>query len=388
MQHLSILRLARAVRSHVDGRLRGRDTGAIATIVAVVFGFGVILGCAALTFDSGSLMWERRQLQNGADAASLAAARVCARTTPCTPTPASVTPIAGANAFDGTSTVDSVCGSAAAVAGNPALGLCPSYGANPPLVQCPALPTAFGPGTKYVEVRTSTRTAGGSSTMPRIFAGGGYTGETVRACARAAWVAPTGGTVIPITISTCEYNNYTANGTNLVTPPPYTSGYPGSPLTYEHALYFHDTSGSSHCPAGPSGADLPGGFGWLDNSTGCAVSISATGWVADKPGTSIPNGCDITAYLGQTVYLPIYINTNNLNGSNGQYLVDGFAAFFISGMRFPSVNKKSIATNRTLCTASQHCLYGWFTTGLIPRGQFSTGSTPTPRGATTVVVAG
>ncbi len=39
---------------------------------------GVLLGCAALTVDVGQLYSERRQLQNGADAAALALAKVCA----------------------------------------------------------------------------------------------------------------------------------------------------------------------------------------------------------------------------------------------------------------------------------------------------------------------
>ena len=56
----------------------GRERGSVTTIVAALFGFMVILGATSLSIDVGSLMWERRQLQAGADAASLAMARLCA----------------------------------------------------------------------------------------------------------------------------------------------------------------------------------------------------------------------------------------------------------------------------------------------------------------------
>ena len=43
----------------------GRERGSVTTIVAALFGFMVILGATSLSIDVGSLMWERRQLQEG-----------------------------------------------------------------------------------------------------------------------------------------------------------------------------------------------------------------------------------------------------------------------------------------------------------------------------------
>ena len=57
---------------------RSSERGAVATIVAMLLGFGVVLGFAAISIDVGSLMWERRQVQNGADATALALAKTCA----------------------------------------------------------------------------------------------------------------------------------------------------------------------------------------------------------------------------------------------------------------------------------------------------------------------
>lgn len=57
-------------------RLRN-DDGASAIVVAIVLPV-VLLGMAALTLDIGSMYVQKRQLQNGADAAALAVARDCA----------------------------------------------------------------------------------------------------------------------------------------------------------------------------------------------------------------------------------------------------------------------------------------------------------------------
>jgi len=57
---------------------RPHEKGAIAVIVAVLFGFGVMTAAAALTIDVGNINADRRQLQNGADAMALSAAKDCA----------------------------------------------------------------------------------------------------------------------------------------------------------------------------------------------------------------------------------------------------------------------------------------------------------------------
>ena len=59
-------------------RLRRRlERGATAAIVAVMLAGGVLLGAAALAVDVGNMMFERRQLQNGADAAAFKLAEIC-----------------------------------------------------------------------------------------------------------------------------------------------------------------------------------------------------------------------------------------------------------------------------------------------------------------------
>ena len=50
------------------------ERGAVAIIVVVLFGFGVMLAAAAFTIDVGNINAERRQLQHGSDSVALAVA--------------------------------------------------------------------------------------------------------------------------------------------------------------------------------------------------------------------------------------------------------------------------------------------------------------------------
>lgn len=383
---------------------RDRERGGVAVVVGLIVGALVLSGVAALTIDAGGLYAERRVVQNGADAASLALAQVCAAgdVLKCSPTWSGLTDLANLNSPDGVSDIDSVCGSEAPFVS------CGALPANPTLVQCTKLPPNFPAAAKWVEVRTKTRsTTANSSVVRKSFAkltDSSYDGTGVKACARALWGPPSGGdATLPVTISLCEWDALTANGTSFVAPGPFNDPYllpdpiPGGPYpapgpaTYEKRLLLHDTTGSTTCPSGPSGADLPGGFGWLETTgADCEVNVPATGWVDDGAGNSPPAGCNLRPLLGQITYVPIYKNTNDLTGSNGSYLLDGFAAFYFTGYSTPSDRPKSIATNTRLCTPSQTCLYGWFTKGVIPVATFLTegGGGGTPRGAIGVGVAG
>ena len=151
----------------------------------------------------------------------------------------------------------------------------------------------------------------------------GHDAGTVDATAVAAWGAVGRATTLPLTFSECEFIELGGN---------VDAGTFPSGLNY---VYFHDTTDAGTCPAGPSGADLPGGFGWLDSSDECGVDVTADGWVDDKPGNGVPNDCEPSDWQSTEVLVPIYDHTNGLNGSNGTYHVAGFAGFRMSGYRFP-----------------------------------------------------
>jgi Flp pilus assembly protein TadG len=272
----------------------GDDRGAVALLVAVLLSTGVLLGMAALSVDVGQLYAERRQVQNGADAAALAVAASCATSTTCTSATAG---IAGLNANDGATAVVSVCG-----AGRPALAACPA-GSGPVLTQC-AAPPAGAEG--WVRVRTATGSSGGGTLLPPTFAqalagNAGYAGTQVQACAQAAWGGEASGTSLPLTLSACEWNAATANGTAFAPPPPYPP-YPAG----EVALKLHSTSERGGCPSsGGAYGDLPGGFGWLQGG-GCTTTVSAGGTVFADTGVSASSCADqLAALVGTLLYLPV-----------------------------------------------------------------------------------
>jgi len=346
-------------------RLR-RDDGVIAVIVAICM--VVLLGIATIVVDVGSLYAERRQLQNGADAAALAVAIGCARAASCPSTSsamATATQYADANANDNQTTVTQICGTAA--------GLTPCSPAAPiGSWDCPAQPTSGPLATApYVMVRDQTLT-NGSTLMPSIFAKAivpGYNGTTVKACARAGFGAPSSAHVIAVTESLCEWNAATSNGTNYAPAPPYP---PNPAVSYDRVIYLHTTSKAGSCPAGPSGFDLPGGFGFLDDPTNtCSTTVSTSGTYNDNTGVSASQACKTALAAAQAgkyiIYLPIY-NSVTGTGANGVYTLQGFAAFVLTGYHLPGFSAASWLTGKVPCSGSDKCISGFYTQGLVPAG--------------------
>ena len=411
MQRLSVMRLARLVRNNVDGQLspngRSREAGAVATIVAIFFGTGVLLGLGALVIDTGSLLYERRQLQNGADAAALSLARNCAKaqagvsgySCDTSSTRAGLIDLAGKNAADQWSDIPllgGVCGSAALVAANPsAFTPCPAP--STALVECPATTST----AKYVEVRTSTKTASGSTILPPILAqmlaGGTYAGETVKACARAGW-GPLGnsGPALPLVIGVCEWNTATANGT-IYAPPPTPQYTPAPNQTVYRpngnqpyvlpslpsvvpantivSIIAHTASGSNtvnNCPANPAppaGQDYPGGFGWTTADTTCSAIFADTGNLTGDGGNAPPQDCKhvgpVSSYVGKIVNIPIFTNVAVSNGT-ATYTISGLAAFYLAGYANISTVSDMFgyappASLQCVPGVSTTCIWGWFT---------------------------
>ena len=341
------------------------DRGAVATLVVVLLAGGVLLGMGALVIDVGQLYSERAQLQNGADAAALAVAQGCAKGVASCDASTSGTAgtYANGNALDSTSAVTSVCGN------NGAGTLAACAGSTGLLTDCPAAPAA---GTRYVDVHTATRTSGGSTLLPPVLARtlpgrAGYAGSTVLACARAAWGSPSSATTVAMTISFCEWTAMMAGGTSYAAPPPYPpNAVP--PASMERSLQLHGAGGS--CAGGPSGWDLPGGFGWLDDTTGsCAATVDVNNVYHDNSGVSASAACKAALQAARTnrtvVYLPVYDGAGG-TGHNGYYHLKGFAAFVVTGYYLPGFDAPSWLTGTSYCKGSAKCVYGYFTQGLIP----------------------
>jgi Flp pilus assembly protein TadG len=411
MHRLSVRDVGRMARDHVARRLsldgRSGETGAIAILLVILLGTGVLLGAAALAIDTGSLLYEQSQLQNGADAAALAIATTCLNAdkagklcaAPDISSSSAPVALAGKNAADGTSAIDSVCGSAALVAANPGAFPTPcATVASPTLVQCPNTTSA----AKYVEVRTSTLTSSGSTVLPPILAqtlaGGSYSGETVRACARVGW-GPAGGSplVLPVTFSICSWQNATGANppntpghyelppANVLNPGPLNPGYgtapntpwPLTPLT-EITLYNQGKDAPASCTTWNNHV-APGTFGELP-AIGCQATV-VNGWVQGVNGSSWP--CDLSTlsgYRGQIVYIPIFDcysptefseTSCNDNGPASWYHISGYASFYLTGFYFSAGSKDGPSIwppdkGKTPCkTTGDRCISGWFTTGTL-----------------------
>lgn len=422
MHGLSIIGLARFIRV-ASAR---SDRGAISSIVAVLLGGGVVMGSAALSIDVGNLMWERSQVQNGADSVALSLAQTCASTpaqcngvTPVTAPGLNLASLNDLNARDTKNGLDPIylnglCGRGA--------GTLPSCAAPPPspaLVNCPALPAflAANPSIPYVESRTQTRTSAGSAILPGIVAqtlAGGYSGETVRACARAAWGSPGDGTgqgELPLSISACEWRRQTGGndggGGGAYYPGPvgaypgYNGGAPQAPWPLaappppatvpggEVIIFVGNPPGGATPPAPcPTwqGHALPGGFGLLETVAGnpCKTLEYPYNWMHTSPGSS--TSCDLAAMVGRVVSVPVFDCTaagqpssappvagqtcDMGNGSNAFYHRKGWAKFYLSGFNVTVTGgaankKKSLVSNQFPCSGGDSCISGWFVQGSL-----------------------
>ncbi|MBR7743910.1 Tad domain-containing protein [Phycicoccus sp. BSK3Z-2] len=361
----------------------------MATIVVVLLTSGVLLGFAAITIDVGQLMLERRELQNGADAGALSLAQSCAEGN-CVPNADGLETLVDGNAsgFDGTHEVVEQCGTL------PGLPPCTSPGSLESISSCPP-----APGGDYVEVHTRTTSDASGSPLRNIFgaaAGGSGTSET-GACARAI-LGPVGstGTTLPLTISVCDWNAATSNGTVFGSRPSYSPAPAMAPtlpinnvpdaLAPRIAKINAHENGNPATACGPS-MYAPGGFGWLNDTEGsddCAATFNADGTIAGLPGGAPPNGCKQDAmqkYLGTEVLIPVFTSVAG-NGSGVDYTVAGISSFYFVGwdnMQTAQPNKNySIYKTPTnnFCgqgANAKTCIWGWFTSPLVPVGDVSVG---------------
>jgi hypothetical protein len=309
----------------------------------------VLLGIGALVIDFGALYQERRELQNAADAASLAVAKDCAGRSGCGSFSSTAATYTALNVNGGGSSVEWVCGTA------PGMGAC----ANPP-----SLPRGV---TSYVGVRTVTPNV--NLLLAPIV--GAISSATVRATAYTAWGAAASADTPPLAIALCTF----------------TAAVGGSvPNGQEVWLYFHDPTRESYsqqCAAQPAG-----GFGWIQNNN-CTTSVSAEGTVGSDPGNNATQNCFRSANgntsgiygVGDIVPVGLYSGYSG-SGRNATYNLVGIAGMEILGYRFPS--SRSSAGFQCLRRTENSCLWARFTT-IVTSGNFGGG---TNYGASVIALVG
>ena len=335
---------------------RGVSLVFVAILLLVLFGF------AAFAVDASALYEERRELQNGADAAVLAIAEDCAFGLATGLIPCDVPYATGtADAYADANAQDAAAG-----------------------IEDLILDTSAA----TVTVVTNTEEAGTASTLfapffAQVF---GYGGTTVHGQATAAWGYPAGLSTIPLIISVCEYDKFA--DPLVVGPPPV--GWTPAPTV----ILFHDGNTTEECAAeAEQDADedgkLDGGFGWLETSEGCGVEIENDGWVSSDPGASASTGCDPATLkeliLEKVVFIPYFDDLVSCTGAelycatmpppsgplpNGKwYHVQDFGAFYVTGYNFAGQYKETINPSGVLpCFGDKRCIEGYFTTGSASAG--------------------
>ena len=428
--------MRRLIRT-LAGRRANGERGAVLVLTAVLVMF-VAIGMLALTVDLGNITYNRAQLQNGADASSLALATACANSSAASPTcgitgdlrtlatknanatdqSMSILPLTS-NPSDPDYTKTCIHSSGAATSTLPP---CPTSEDTTSLTSCQPVPNSIPATASYVEVTTQTEMKNGAdkSILPFHFAQilTGEQGARSQTCARAAWGPPgSTGPTLPITMGLCDWNAATANGTSYASAGPYVRGpgTPGSktlpqppdevPRADIVPIYLNtESSPKNKCAGNPSG-----GFSWLDPNSGsqsvpsstspCAVDVSG-GTAYSKTGNPPP--CDITSYLGQIVSVPIYSSYDG-QGDDAPYTITGIASFYFAGFDnftgpYNTGQKKTLAVyaepgnmcidkNDKACGPQILWIWGWFVSSILPIDSATIGTGP-DLGAHVVVPAG
>lgn len=351
------------MKLHRRARVDAED-GATTVLVALLLS-GVMVGMLVLAAGTGQVLWERRQVQNAADATSLLLAKICAKkVTDCDlgspSTSGALASLANANAADALNSVGPPCGR---VPGAPNLPSCSSASSDADirdLTACPPLPQWLrGNSIKYVE----TYSASQSDQGPFVKLPFGSGEAQLRSCARAAWGPPSSAaTTLPFTVSFCEFNRAKNEAGGL-----YPTAELALPLKYKNDLA---------CAHAPSGGDFNGGFGWLTQSQ-CSAQVLGNGWVAGSTGVGSGNSCttQLVSMVGKDVLVPVFDCVSNTaalpcatglaNGNNAEYHIRGFATFHLTALDVtgqirggtPSTSAQAMCAQQS---SDSKCIYGYF----------------------------
>jgi Flp pilus assembly protein TadG len=311
------------------------EDGAVAVTVAVIL--VVLVAVSSIVVDAGGLYFERRQLQNGADAAALAIAYDCAGGDCRTPG-VTANEFALANNSDG-SNVESI----APVAVTPA--------SNEVTVSVRSGEADGSPGVVRNIFHTATTTLLGAAS--------GSEDSVVRARATASW----GGAglqqeydSLPLTVSLCDFMG--SPGPHSVAALdakaaalPSVEDLPrngAGQVTGGVTVSLHDPKkdAADACTVAPgfsaeAETKMPGGFGWLDVNKGtCGVNILGTEedgqfWVGSKNGMQPAGRTCLAGQYQRAPSVPVF--TAFRTSPQNAYRLYAPAAFFITGVDVPGL---------------------------------------------------
>jgi hypothetical protein len=304
------------------------DRGAMAVTFAMLLLLIFAVGAAAV--DVGALWNDRRQLQNGADAAALAVAENCA-STGCGNDPNSDADyFAKANRSAG-NTVGTVV----------------------------ALSQAQG----------SVKTKATGTTKHWFAPLLGYNSTDLSAQSTAVWGAKSGGvSSLPLAFSLCEIKKLTtAAGTDFVfngTTGSYELTAESNVLTTIKLIHPGNGASSDLCSPLPSGAVVPGGFSWIDsNINACTATTSIGQYIGSDPGNPGPSACTLeylSGLLNKTVLLPVFDEQQG-TGNGAKYKIYGYVGFTVKGLWLQSPGgEKKIGDYSGCSNGNGQCVKGVF----------------------------
>jgi len=310
---------------------RPGERGATAVLVALMM--VALLGVAAIAVDMGALWWDRKQLQNGADAGALAIASQCA---------------AGN------------CGATATTAGNFA-------GANK--LGGDATATVVSLTSNSVTVRTDTTRTHWFARFLNIDT------SPVQAQATANWGAVSGGSTFPFAISVCQFFWQTGS----------MSGTPSTSTEFKIDLKSKDKDYPTfplNCGTQAAHNEVAGGFGWLDPSSPstCRVDLDANNWVEASPG--LPEPCALNLVQGSEYLVPMFDEVT-LGGAKARYHISGFAALKITGWCLNHTEQNAYNP----CNGNNRHFRGYFVR-FVSLEEAKTGGPSTDYGVRTVWLSG
>lgn len=235
-----------------------------------------LLGFTGLAVDGSGTMAKQQELQNGADAAALAAAMECGKNDTC----------AGIDVTAGPYGVENVSKEKGTVT------------------------TVLTPNSLTRTVRAQVTGTKTHWFLPVL----GLSSSTLDAEATATWGTPrTGPTMLPLTVSMCSFERA------VDTPD----------LDVIKDIYM-PKNGSEDGPCYWGGTYPPGSFGWLTNSCTSLPVIGVDTWVSSDPGANEPSACDWPSMVGEIVLIPIF--DDRRPGPPKEVHIEKFAALELLGI--------------------------------------------------------
>lgn len=323
-------------------RRLNQEDGAVAIVVALLL--VTLVGIGALAVDVGNLYWERRQLQNGADAAALALVQEC---------------------------MDEglPCGAAAAAAATTARYYTDANAADDAATATASLDST----TCVAEVTATTLTTDGTNLVPPVLASAlvaDYDGTTVSARAVARCGGVWSGQGLPLIFDDDRWDEL-----DKVEPPAnadpdwWKTWEPNAADAATEQLFFQQGTGYGS-----------GAFGWLKLADGqpCLATVDSLGRMATSPGNNFScefkNSAPQNAQAfkdfildGNPHLIPMYSSYSG-NGSNLTYQVSGFAVIYITGWKFSGNHYQHNAP----CSGNERCISGHFLTS-VSMNEYPTG---------------